>query len=321
MRKIPPHARTARLNINNRKYLFPESTSRAAALIMKGKNISYYSVDSLKSISEYLTRFKEDVIKSQDYMYAQAIEDKINEINLHCTKTTYEMQQETTYDQLRAKMQIAKDELKEAKLTKQTFIEQFNQQREKAVENLLLAQQNEMENFEDEVNRYIYRYNKYSRDLLNRRNKEQNMVLAGLFIEAYWTKKDADALQIQEDDQIHKNWNSFVEHKRDSLMKYHQAQMQCLIEKFEKNYIASIRHLDSDIKRYRNAVHSLKTKVSTAESYNSPGSRRVTQGIILPIPDQNLSARMTRMRTSNYTLRRDNRRSAMNSSRIRNSMY
>ncbi|KAK8893986.1 hypothetical protein M9Y10_022416 [Tritrichomonas musculus] len=301
-------ARTSRLNIEADNFLFADDIPHIAAQIMRGKKLSNYPLDILQEVLSFLQVFKQKVIESKDYMYAQEIEDKINQLNVFCTKSSYEQQQELSYDCLCRKLRNIEHDLEEAKMIKNEFIESFNIEKQNALDMLLQKQQGEIEELDEEIKKGIpYQFNKYSSEYLNQRKKEKSLVSAKFYLAAYYMKKDTDKLQIQENKQMQINWYNYNSSKKDYLMKQHQQQIDCLNEKFEKTFLSNILILDAEIDKFNAAYATTKLKIDTIKYYNSPGTRQTSQRTIVKVPSQNVSSRMTRMRTSNYQLKEKDR--------------
>lgn len=294
--------RTSRLNIETTNYKqFSPEIKQISAKIMNGMLLSHFSVDTLQEAAQFLQFFKTKVIETQDYMYAQQIEDKLNEINVNCEKMTYEQHQGLNYDFLCDKIKNAELELDQSKANKLEFIQKFNDEKDEAVCALLQRQEEEIENLDREIDGTIpYQFDKYSSGYLNQRKKQQSLVSAKFYRDAYYMKKDTDKLQQHENEQNIVNWHSNIETRKENLQKLHQQQMHCLIEKFEKTYVARIRLLDEKIQQCQATYISLKNKANSLKFYNSPGTRKTKVQGLVPIPEHNLTARMSRIRTSNY---------------------
>lgn len=296
-------ALTSRLNIEADNFQFSEDIPHIAAEIMRGKKLSNYPLDILSEVFDFLQVFKQKVIESKDYMYAQEVEDKINELNVFCIKSAYEQQQELSYDCLCQKLKDIELDLEEANTNKSDFIETFNMEKKNALDSLLQKQQEEIDKLNEEIEKGISsQFNKYSSEYLNQRKKEKSLVSAKLYLAAYHMKKDTDKLQVQENEQMQINWNNYNASRKKNLMKNHKQQIDCLNEKFEKIYVSRILVLDGEIDRLKACYTTTKFKIDTIKYYNSPGTRQVSKKSIVKIPAQNISARMTRMRTSTYQI-------------------
>ena len=296
-----------RLNIEENNFLFSEDIPHIAAQIMHGKKLSEYPIDILSEVYGFLQVFKQKVIESKDYMYAQEIEDKLNELNVFCTKSIYEQQQELSFDCLCRKLRDIECDLEDAEANKRDFIETFNIEKRKALDSLLQKQQEEIDKLDEEIQKGIpSQFNKYSGEYLNQRKKEKSLVSAKLYLAAYYMKKDTDKLQIRENEQIQSNWNNYNASRKENLSKQHKQQINCLNEKFEKIYVSRILVLNGEIDKFKAAYATTKFKKDTIKYYNSPGARHISKKSIVKVPAQNISARLTRMRTSNYQLKERN---------------
>ena len=301
-------ALTSRLDIKADSFSFSQDIPQIASQIMHSKKLSDYPLDILTEVFNFLQVFKQKVIESKDYMYAQEIEDKLNELNIFCTKSSYEQQQELSYDCLCRKLKSIEKDLEEANVYKQDFIESFDIEKQNALDLLLQKQQEELNEIDIEEQKGIpSQFNKYSGCYLNQRKKEKSLVSAKFYLAAYHMKKDNDKLQVQENEQIQINWQNFNCSKKENLMKQHQQQIDCLNEKFEKTYLSRIMIIDAEIDKLKAAHSTTKLKIDTIKYYNSPGTRQLSPKSIVKIPQHNISARMTRMRTSNYQIKEKNR--------------
>ena len=320
MRRSRQFSRTSRLNIGVNSYSYPDDVVSAAILVMQGKNFQLYSLSKIEAVCGYLTTFKDDVIRSGDYFYAQTIEDKINELKNFHTKATYERQQGINYDSLFQKMKDAQMQLNDAQTNKRNFLKQFNEQKQIAVNNLMHNQEEDMKQFEKDIEKKKVKYSKYSGEYLNNMRKKNCLVQSRMYLDAYYITKETNAKKEAEDIQNQTNWNNFVEQKRDTLLKHQKAQMDCLLEKFEINLNASLKYLDEEINKWKTTLETIKRRMIDTESHISPETRRRTKRILISVPEHNFSAKMTKMRTSNYNSKRENIK-VLSSRRPRTALY
>lgn len=298
-------AQTAREPICVSNGDFGHDIEDAANEVMSGEPPFYLEPTLAHQVVGYLQEYKKELIANGRYMAAQEVEDKCNEVKVITTTKSFSNCQQQQIYELECRVQIAKDGLKKVKRKKEAKLKEHKNFHDQELAELLNTQKADLQKFETEHKNPKSRFLKYSKYYLNLRKREQFMVKSKSYVDAHHIKVEADALQIQEQEQMNVNWLTYVEQQRQIKLNQHQVQLLALEERYEQRLSALLPVLDDKVSKAEKLLQGLEKKLNDAQSYSLPPITHIGEEAFKMQSENVLTSRMNRMRTSNYQQSRD----------------
>lgn len=296
---------------------FPRDVRRQASSLLDGSPASSIPQDTVKPVMHCLRAYRDSVIAEGDYMHAQEVEDKINDLMLRREKQKYEDSQLETYQELTRRLERARSDLQAAEEACRIYTEDVNRRCAEEREELAQMQRDELRELESQfAGDPPYKFVRWSPGYLNLRRKEKFLVKSRRYVEAHDMKLQADKVEREDVRASRGAWKAYGTQQKELLLRQHQVKMEYLLERYEQERVAKMLTLNAEVERCANVVRLYESRVRDAESYNSPGARN-KEGKFTRIAEGGLGARLSLVRTSNYKMKMERRKekAAVRSSR------
>ena len=231
--------------------------------LFRGLEISEIPENYYSPVYEYLKLQKQASIDNDDFLSAQLFDDKIIEMELHKTETTYLINKNGRVDELQRRLFEARQNLEEQKAKKNEVLDNFQRERESKMMKLQEQLDEELNMFDIKHSGEIpAKFRKYSADYLNLKQRELFMVSSKRYVEANALKKEADKKKIIEEENQRKNWDKYVNKQREILIKKQQEKLRCLEERYQKEWNALYPSFLNEIEKSENAIRMLESKIA-----------------------------------------------------------
>jgi hypothetical protein len=274
--------------------------------ILDDDPIDSVSKDLVDPVIARLQEHRNTAIADGEYMAAADIEDRMNNFILIANKVSYEDDQDITYQELRAHYDQAQSDLRTAIRARRHCLREIERQREHELSQMRETHARELAEFDKRHNCPPPNFfRRWSPEYLNLRYQEKFLVRSKRYVEAHAIKCEADTRKSRELQQMEDTWSSASANSRLQLTKHHEHQIQGLEESFLEERIAKAAEHDLIIQGHDKTVKKAEQRIKDAESYNSPRTRLTIPGQILRIRERDLPPRVTKIRCSNYQMRRD----------------
>lgn len=194
--------------------LSPEQVQHEVELILDREIIKIYKDDELELVLAGLRQKRAEFIAKGDYLAAEKANHLLNILISHGQLGSFECMQRKKVLDLQEKLAAAENDLRIKKEKWEKYLENMRMKEKQDFENLERENQAVIESIlkkrEEEPPPLI---NKYSKEYLSLRRKQEASVLNHKFSEAETFRQQADLLKTKEDLLITQNWYNMIDKK------------------------------------------------------------------------------------------------------------
>lgn len=250
-------------------------------------NDSDYQFDLYYTAKEVIAHLHEmcDFIMCQeedfDYDLLQRIDEVIEEVTSKDQELCATLTQQDSINQLNVKLEKTKDEISKIENRFSNVKQNFEEKKKEDIIRLKNCQKKEIEEFKFKysMNNMPPRYTKLSANIINMRTLERKLRIMHKFPEAKQIRDEADQKEKEEMEINCQKWLNEREIAKSALIKKHQQQMKCLLEKWDRHYQVLQQSLTSETDNQQLIIKKTQRKVSEAQTKKDLLSRSPSSSV------------------------------------------
>jgi hypothetical protein len=256
---------------------------------------------SPSQISILISSFENEkfrLISCGDYVSAQQLENKIKELKLFQTKSTFNRIHQNRFTEIQFRLTEAQQKLTERLRLRSEHFKRFEEQQSQSLKSFNLFAEKELENFNfkheippSEI------FTKYSHEYLNLRMREKSLVSSKRYIEAECLKIEADKRMIIERENQEKFWIIHVNKQRELLISKQNDQRKAIERKWNRRWNELCFSINQEISKLENVVRKLKQKLCEIE-IEIEGNENGNEKVEVEIEGTEIGIRNSNLKTS-----------------------
>jgi hypothetical protein len=242
------------------------SIPQIAVSVLNQTPVSDVSPSQISDLISYFEDEKLRVISCGDYVAAQHIEDKINELKQFQMKSTFNRIHRDRCAEIQNRLTEAQQELDQRLRNRDQLFKTFKEQKCQSLQDFNTFADEELQDFNAEYETAPpCVFTKYSQEYLNLRMREKYMISSKRYIEAETLKTEADRRLIIERENQENAWRMQVNKKRELLIARQNDQRKALQRKWDRRWNDLCPSIDEEVSKFQNLVRNLKLKLSEVE--------------------------------------------------------
>lgn len=229
----------------------------------------YYSPDE---VIAHLHKMCDFILNNDEQEYDYDLLHRIDEVIQEVTSKDLEVSansfHKSSIDQLNSKLDSTMEEMSQIENRFSNIKRDFEEKKKKDIIRLKKQQKKEIDDFKIKysMDNIPPRYRKLSSDVINMRNRERKLRIMHKFIEAKQLRIEGDQREKAEMEANYQKWQNERDIAKNALIKKHQQQMKCLLEKWDRHYQVLLQGLESEQDNKKLIIKKTQRKVDEAQS-------------------------------------------------------
>lgn len=289
-----------------------QQAEKIANAIIEDKPVADIPSRLVPKIYSCLQIYKVERVQENDFINAQLIEDKAQDLLQTNLEAIYESNLEASKTQLEKKLKATKIQYKTSHQKNEIVFQKILEKRDEAFQVLQEANEKEMKEFNEEYRdeNILPAFKKFSGRFYDIKKKIDSMVSSRRYVEADQMRKELNILQKKEEQIQMNKWHENVETKRQIKVREQQNKITFLQNKWDNIMSEFQRRAQSDEEKLEKSILATENRL---ESFETNPIRKD------PVDASSSRAMKTRMRTQNYIYQRNKEMNKVQKSKLHSS--